>query len=173
MELNPLITTLSPSPSGSPVVSSVPAVPPIPPVSTIPTQTAPPATTVPALVPVAAPARPSPRDIAVAYALDQLGKPYVYGAAGPKAFDCSGLVMRAWEAAGVLLPHSTYAMAKLGSRVTRDQLLPGDLVFLYNYGHVQLYIGAGRTVEAPNTGAVVRTGPLPWQVNAYVRVSDA
>jgi cell wall-associated NlpC family hydrolase len=108
----------------------------------------------------------------VAYALRQVGKPYVFGAAGPDAFDCSGLVMRAWEAAGVSLPHSTYSMADVGTRITRAQLRPGDLVLLYDWGHVQLYIGNGNIVEAPKPGEVVRVRSLPTSgINAYVRVA--
>jgi cell wall-associated NlpC family hydrolase len=111
--------------------------------------------------------------VAVAYALRQLGKPYVFGAAGDSSFDCSGLVMRAWQAAGVSLPRTTYEMARIGSRISRGQLQPGDLAFLYNYGHVALYIGDGNMVEAPNSRSVVRIRPLPSGVDAYVRVSDA
>jgi cell wall-associated NlpC family hydrolase len=111
--------------------------------------------------------------VAVAYALRQLGKPYVFGAAGDSSFDCSGLVMRAWQAAGVSLPRTTYEMARIGSRISRGQLQPGDLAFLYNYGHVALYIGDGNMVEAPNSRSVVRIRPLPSGVDAYVRVSNA
>jgi cell wall-associated NlpC family hydrolase len=81
--------------------------------------------------------------------------------------------MRAWQAAGVSLPRTTYEMARVGTRITRDQLLPGDLVFLYDYGHVVLYIGDGDMVEAPRTGAVVRIRSLPSQADAYERVPGA
>jgi cell wall-associated NlpC family hydrolase len=100
----------------------------------------------------------------------QLGKPYKYGASGDSAFDCSGLVMRAWGAAGVSLPHTTYAMARAGRRITRSALAPGDLVFSNNFGHVQLYIGAGKVIEAAHTGTSVRIGRAPSNASAYVRV---
>jgi cell wall-associated NlpC family hydrolase len=168
-------TAPPPSPLGGPVISSAPAAPPVPPVGLILANQAPPATPAPiqAPPPVQAPAPSSEGDTAVAYALRQLGKRYVYGAAGDSAFDCSGLVMRAWQAAGVSLPRTTYDMARVGTRISRSQLQPGDLVFMYNYGHVTLYIGDGNMVEAPHAGAVVRIRSLPSDVNAYVRVSSA
>jgi cell wall-associated NlpC family hydrolase len=167
-EPHPVPATPPPSPSSSFAISSAPATPPVPPI-VLPTNTI----TSPVPVPVKAPAPPpSGRDIAVDYALAQLGKPYVWGAAGDGAFDCSGLVMRAWESAGVFLPRTTYEMAKVGHRVSRDDLLPGDLVFNNSFGHVQLYLGDGNIIEAPHSGAVVRIGPLASSANAYVRVSD-
>ncbi|WP_205862873.1 C40 family peptidase [Planosporangium thailandense] len=111
-------------------------------------------------------------EAAVRYALHQLGTPYVWGGTGDGGFDCSGLVMRAWQAGGVQLPRTTRQMINVGRRITRAQLARGDLVFTNNGGHVQLYIGHGRIVEAPHTGAVVRTGRLPRVVTAYTRVSD-
>jgi|SRR5690625_1689338 len=90
---------------------------------------------------------------ALDFAFAQVGKPYVYGATGPSGFDCSGLVMRAWGAAGVSLPRTTYGQAESGHRVTRDQLQPGDIVFFYgNLGHDGLYVGNGKMVHAPRTG---------------------
>jgi cell wall-associated NlpC family hydrolase len=169
-EPDPSSTSAPPSPSGSLVVSSAPATPPVPPVVEIPTPAARP-------VAAAAPADPAPAPLAgaaaaVAYALRQVGKPYRFGAAGESAFDCSGLVMRAWAEAGVSLPHSSSAMARVGRRISRDQLQPGDLVILYNYGHVQLYVGDDRIVEAPKPGSSVRVRALPSQVDALVRVSE-
>jgi cell wall-associated NlpC family hydrolase len=110
---------------------------------------------------------------AVSYALAQLGVPYRWGGAGNGGFDCSGLVMRAWQAGGVRLPHNAAAQADAGVRIARDQLRPGDLVVSNGFGHIQLYIGGGRVVEAPHTGAVVRVTALPpsAQVDAYIRVS--
>ncbi|MUL40933.1 NlpC/P60 family protein [Streptomonospora sp. PA3] len=90
---------------------------------------------------------------ALDFAFAQVGKPYVYGATGPDGYDCSGLVMRAWGAAGVSLPRTTYAQAEVGHRVTRDQLQPGDIVFFYgSLGHDGLYVGNGQMVHAPRTG---------------------
>jgi peptidoglycan DL-endopeptidase CwlO len=95
---------------------------------------------------------------AVHYALAQVGDAYVYGAAGPSAFDCSGLTMMAWAQAGVGLPHSSGAQMGSGARVSSDNLAPGDLVFYYSpVSHVGIYIGGGQIVHAanPSTGVVV------------------
>jgi cell wall-associated NlpC family hydrolase len=94
--------------------------------------------------------------VAIKYAYAQLGKPYQWGGAGPNSFDCSGLVMRAWGAAGVALPHSAAGDQSMLPGVSLSALEPGDLVF---YGspayHVALYIGGGRIIQAPHTGANV------------------
>jgi cell wall-associated NlpC family hydrolase len=98
---------------------------------------------------------------AVAYAMAQVGKAYVYGAAGPDAFDCSGLTMRAWGAAGVGLPHSADAQQGFGARVPESQLQPGDLVFYYSpVSHVGMYIGNGLIVNAENPSTGVRIAGL-------------
>ncbi|MCG0289886.1 C40 family peptidase [Streptomyces sp. PSAA01] len=98
---------------------------------------------------------------AVSYAYAALGKPYVWGAAGPHGYDCSGLTQAAWRAAGVALPRTTYTQINAGRRVTRDQLAPGDLVFFYSgVSHVGLYIGDGRIIHAPRPGAPVRVASV-------------
>jgi cell wall-associated NlpC family hydrolase len=95
--------------------------------------------------------------IAIRYAMAQVGKAYVYGAAGPNAFDCSGLMMMAWAQAGISLPHSSSAQYGVGRHVSSDELQPGDLVFYYSpISHVAMYIGNGLIVEAANPGAGVR-----------------
>jgi cell wall-associated NlpC family hydrolase len=96
----------------------------------------------------------------VGAAMSQLGKPYVWGAAGPDSFDCSGLVAWAYAQLGVSLPHSSYAQASMGTPVSRDQLEPGDLVFFDGNGHVGIYIGGGQFVHAPHTGDVVKISSL-------------
>lgn len=96
---------------------------------------------------------------AIAYAKAQLGKPYRWGATGPDRFDCSGLVMMAWRAAGVNIPRTTAGQMVKGQLVHKADLQPGDLVFPYK-GHVQMYLGGGRIIEAPHTGANVRIMPL-------------
>jgi len=99
--------------------------------------------------------------IAVHYAMAQIGKPYVYGAAGPNAFDCSGLTMAAWGAAGVGLSHSSSAQYSQGTHVSPSQLQPGDLVFYYSpISHVGMYIGHGMIVNAENPSAGIRVAPL-------------
>jgi cell wall-associated NlpC family hydrolase len=98
---------------------------------------------------------------AVRFAMAQVGKAYVYGAAGPNAYDCSGLTMRAWGAAGVGLPHSSSAQQGSGTRVSESELRPGDLVFYYSpVSHVGMYIGHGLIVNALNPGAGVRVSGL-------------
>ncbi|MFD8598176.1 C40 family peptidase [Kitasatospora sp. NPDC059646] len=97
----------------------------------------------------------------VAYARAQLGKPYAWGGTGPAAFDCSGLVLRAWQAAGLTLPRTTWAMRTTGTATGRDRLVPGDLVITNGGAHVQLYIGDGQVIHAPGRGKPVTTAPLP------------
>jgi cell wall-associated NlpC family hydrolase len=98
---------------------------------------------------------------AVNYALAQVGDAYVYGAAGPDAFDCSGLTMMAWRQAGVSLPHSSSAQRSSGTPVSQSDLQPGDLVFYYQpVSHVGIYIGNGQIVHAANPSDGVTTAPV-------------
>ncbi|WP_314612006.1 C40 family peptidase [Streptomyces stackebrandtii] len=98
---------------------------------------------------------------AISFARAQLGKPYVWGATGPSAYDCSGLTQAAWRAAGVSLPRTTYTQINAGQRVSRSQLAPGDLIFFYSgISHVGLYIGGGQMIHAPRPGAPVRIAPI-------------
>jgi len=101
--------------------------------------------------------------VAVEWAYREIGKPYVWAAAGPNSFDCSGLTQYVWGKAGVYLGHYTGDQWNRGAHISRDQLQPGDLVFFaYNTSdpatihHVGMYIGNGQMVEAPYTGANVR-----------------
>jgi cell wall-associated NlpC family hydrolase len=99
--------------------------------------------------------------VAIQYAMAQVGKAYVYGAAGPSAFDCSGLMMMAWAQAGISLPHSSSAQYGIGRHVASGDLQPGDLVFYYSpISHVAMYIGNGLIVEAANPSAGVRVSPV-------------
>jgi cell wall-associated NlpC family hydrolase len=102
-------------------------------------------------------------ETAVAWALGQLGKPYRWGAAGPDAFDCSGLVLRAWQAAGVVVPRVAADQYDAGGHVPVSEAQPGDLVFFADDAsdpativHVGISLGGGRMIDAPHTGAVVR-----------------
>ena len=107
------------------------------------------------------PATSDRASIAVDFALAQLGDPYVYGAAGPDAWDCSGLTMGAWGAAGVSLPHASSMQPSYGTPVSISDLQPGDLVFYYSpISHVAIYLGNGQIIHAPHTGDVVRIAPL-------------
>jgi peptidoglycan DL-endopeptidase CwlO len=99
----------------------------------------------------------------VRYAYAQLGKPYRWGAAGPDAFDCSGLTMMAWAQAGVSLPHSSRAQIGVGRQVTKDELQPGDLIYRYSpISHVSLYVGNGQQISATHTGSTVKLQSA-WQ----------
>jgi cell wall-associated NlpC family hydrolase len=95
--------------------------------------------------------------VAVAYAKKQLGKPYVWGAMGPSAFDCSGLTSAAWRAAGVAIPRVSRAQSTgAGQAVARSDLRPGDLVFFYSpVSHVGLYVGNNTILHAPRPGRAV------------------
>jgi len=98
---------------------------------------------------------------AVKTAFAQLGDPYAYGAAGPNAFDCSGLTMYSWAAAGVSLPHSSSAQYSAVRHISVSDLQPGDLVFYYSpISHVGIYIGGGRIIDAPYPGLNVHISGL-------------
>ncbi len=98
---------------------------------------------------------------AVKTAMAQVGEAYVYGAAGPNAYDCSGLTMVAWASAGVGLPHSSGAQYGSGPHVAESNLMPGDLVFYYSpISHVGMYIGNGLIVHAANPGTGVAVSAL-------------
>jgi peptidoglycan DL-endopeptidase CwlO len=96
-------------------------------------------------------------------ALSKRGDPYVWGAAGPGAFDCSGLVVWAFAQLGITLPHYTGDLWNSGVHVPRTDLEPGDLVFFYaDISHVGIYIGNGLMVDAPDFGLTVRVEPVFW-----------
>jgi peptidoglycan DL-endopeptidase CwlO len=95
--------------------------------------------------------------IALKYALKQIGDRYVFGAAGMVTWDCSGLTMRAYESAGVSLPHSSAAQSRMGKKVSLSSLKPGDLLFFGRpVSHVGIYLGGGKMVHAPRSGSRVK-----------------
>ncbi|MEE2041029.1 C40 family peptidase [Nocardiopsis sp. CT-R113] len=102
---------------------------------------------------------------AAQWALEQVGKPYVWGGEGPDGFDCSGLTMKAWHAAGVTIPRVTTDQVDAGTETSPDALAPGDLLF-YDTGsgpapsHVTIYVGGGRMVNAPSAGKNIRVEPV-------------
>jgi len=108
----------------------------------------------------------------VGFALAQLGKPYVYGATGPDSFDCSGLMLRAWQAAGVTIPRTSQAQSRSGAPVAGiAEMQPGDLIFIpgsdgtaSDPGHVGMYIGDGQLVNASEPGVPIRVDTVArWQ----------
>lgn len=95
--------------------------------------------------------------IALKYALQQIGDRYVFGAAGLTTWDCSGLTMRAFQSAGVSLPHSSAAQSRMGKSIPFGQKKPGDLLFFGRpVSHVGIYLGGGRMVHAPRSGSRVK-----------------
>ena len=106
-------------------------------------------------------------------ALTQRGKPYVWGAAGPDSYDCSGLIMWAFAQEGISLPHYTGSLWNDGQHISRDNLEPGDLIFFdADISHVGIYLGNGVMVDAPHSGAVVRVEAVWWsQYVGAVRIA--
>ena len=111
---------------------------------------------------------------AVAAAMSRIGSPYVWAAAGPGSFDCSGLTMWAWAQAGRSLPHYSGAQYAMTRRISAAEAQPGDLVFFWapgtsgDPGHVGLYIGGGSFVHAPGRGKVVRVDSVGYWPGARV-----
>ncbi len=96
-------------------------------------------------------------------ALTQRGKPYLWGAEGPDEYDCSGLIVWAYQQEGISLPHYTGSLWNAGEHVSRDDLKPGDMVFFdSSIDHVGLYIGNGLMVDAPHSGSDVRVEAVWW-----------
>ena len=101
-------------------------------------------------------------------ALRYVGVPYAWGGASPRTgFDCSGLVMYVYSRLGIRLPHYTVSQYSYGRRVRYSRLAPGDLVFFYGLSHVGMYVGRGRFIDAPHSGARVRVMPLAGRRSAF------
>jgi cell wall-associated NlpC family hydrolase len=111
-------------------------------------------------------------EAAIDFAMAQMGKPYEWGADGPSTYDCSGLVMRAWQQGGVSLPHYSVAQYAQSQPVALSDLRRGDLVFFASGSdyqsiyHVGLYIGSGQMIEAPYTGENVRISSI-WRSSLF------
>lgn len=113
----------------------------------------------PAAPPFVTPAKTA-GELALDAALSKVGAPYVYGAAGPNAFDCSGLVQWSYRQAGVELPRTSGAQLASGTPVSMNDLRPGDVVSFYGGGHSGLYAGDGNVVHASTSGTPVRVAPI-------------
>jgi cell wall-associated NlpC family hydrolase len=111
---------------------------------------------------------------AAQWALTQQLKPYIWGAEGPRGYDCSGLVMAAYQRVGISLPHYTGDQWTAGRHIPKEELRAGDLVFFYNdLHHVGIYLGGGMMVHAPQTGDVVRIASIARRPYAgAVRIAD-
>jgi len=100
--------------------------------------------------------------------MQQLGKPYVWGGNGPNGFDCSGLTQQAYRSVGISLPRTTRQQYAATTRVSLNNLRPGDLIFYSGNGHasginhVSIYAGNGMRVHAPRPGATVEHVPVWW-----------
>ncbi|MGC1210620.1 MAG: NlpC/P60 family protein [Micromonospora sp.] len=118
-----------------------------------------------------APAISGSAGVAVRYAYGAIGKPYVWGADGPDGYDCSGLTLASWRAAGKSLPHNAAMQWDATARVSRSSLQPGDLVFYEGLGHVSLYVGGGEVIDAPSAGRnVLKRGMDIMTIAGYGRV---
>lgn len=150
----PPTDTLTPTPDSppkAPTPQPSPTPPPPPPVNDPP------------------PASGSKVDTAIAYAKAQLGEPYVWGGAGPSKWDCSGLTMRAWQAAGVSLSHYAGSQYAQTTKVAVSKIKRGDLLYWSDGGpssiyHVALYLGGGQMIQAPRPGRDVEIVPLSYWI---------
>jgi peptidoglycan DL-endopeptidase CwlO len=145
--------------------AAAPAAPPASPTVTVSTAVVPLAarsatiTLDPQAVAAAAPA--AARRSAMQKALGKVGSPYRYGAAGPNAFDCSGLVTWAFKSSGKSLPRTSSQLSRVGAPVSKSALQPGDLVFFYKpVSHVGIYIGNGKVVHASNRKSPVKVSDI-------------
>jgi cell wall-associated NlpC family hydrolase len=109
-------------------------------------------------------------DEAVAFAYDQLGKPYVYGASGPDSYDCSGLAQAAWADADVSIPRTTYEEWSDLPHIPMSDLEVGDLILYNGESHVAIYVGDGYIIDAPHTGSSVEK--IPESTSWYADNAD-
>ena len=115
----------------------------------------------------------SARAAIVNYAKAQVGKAYIWGGEGPIGFDCSGLVLKAYQQAGIYLPHYSGSQIARGHRISLDEIQPGDLFAKPGGGHVAIYVGNGQIVEAANPRAGVHLTSIysslyPLRINSNI-----
>jgi peptidoglycan DL-endopeptidase CwlO len=157
LSLSPEQRTALAAPQAVPAVATMPGPPPA---EGAPPGGAPPPGGLPGL-PWAPPAPSGDRAVVVQAALTQIGSPYVWGGAAPGGFDCSGLVMWAFQQAGISLPHSSQAMAQGGQPVALSDLQPGDVLTFYSdASHAGLYIGDGMMIHSSTYGVPVGVVPM-------------
>ncbi|MGB3954492.1 MAG: C40 family peptidase, partial [Brooklawnia sp.] len=109
---------------------------------------------------------------AVGFALAQVGKAYAWGATGPDAYDCSGLMVAAYQSVGISLPRTSGAMMSAGYAVSQAELQPGDLIISYGGGHVGMYIGNGQMVHSATYGVGVTVDSISgYSIDAMRRVA--
>lgn len=110
--------------------------------------------------------------VAVRFAYNAIGTPYVWAAEGPDGYDCSGLTLAAWRAAGQSLPHNAAMQWDVVTHISRSSLAPGDLVFYSGLGHVALYVGSSKVIHAPTFGESVKLSSVDMMTPyGYGRVS--
>ena len=157
LSLSPEQRTALAAPQAVPAVATMPGPPPA---EGAPPGGAPPPGGLPGL-PWAPPAPSGDRAVVVQAALTQIGSPYVWGGAAPGGFDCSGLVMWAFQQAGIALPHSSQALAQGGQPVALSDLQPGDVLTFYSdASHTGIYIGDGMMIHSSTFGVPVRVVPM-------------
>lgn len=98
--------------------------------------------------------------VAVRYAYNAIGTPYEWAGEGPGGYDCSGLTLAAWKAAGKSLPHNAAMQWDAVAHISKGSLQPGDLVFYNGLGHVALYVGSGKVIHAPTFGESVKLSSI-------------
>jgi cell wall-associated NlpC family hydrolase len=160
----------TPPPPPPPTTQPPPTQPPPTQQPTQPPPTQQPTDPPPTQPPPPPPPPPPPGDVqdVIDFARAQIGKWYEWGADGPDTYDCSGLTMRAWEQGGVYLPHWSVGQYAATTPIRTADMRPGDLVFFASGSsytsiyHVGLYIGDGKMIEAPHTGAQVRISDIRW-----------
>ncbi|PPJ23910.1 hydrolase [Nocardia nova] len=126
----------------------------------VPPGAVPPGIQIPGIAPAPFAPQPTVGQRAADAALSKVGAPYSYGAAGPNAFDCSGLVKWSYEQAGRELPRTSYEQLEEGTPVSLDALQPGDVVSFYGGSHSALYVGDGNVVHASTAGEPVKVAPI-------------